>query len=529
MAAGTPAPHDGVVYRSRGSVLIIGDSPAAADAALQLHERAPKLRIVLFAPGVAALKNLPSGITAVGGRIASLRGYLGRFSASVRVAPDKVDDAGIFSGNEDRHFDLVLDLSREPLVPQTVPPHGYYAPGSDVAALSRALDSLPQLTGDFYKPKYFDYRPQLCAHHAMGVTGCTRCLDVCAAAAIRSTGERIEVDPFLCQGCASCALACPTGALSLPQPATKALRARLDDLLSARSGGAGILVVHDAAARHLLPAMDPSAVLLLEADPLATFSDVLWLRALLAGVRGVVLAPAPTIAPKSRELLEEKVAELRAILVSLGRDQAALQIATPMLVGIAIDKIRNGAHPLVSGDGVSGNSSDEKRANILALVDALIRSKRDNGQLSGASAEPATLDPGAAFGTVLVDAEKCTLCHACTHLCPTGALSGQVNPAPKLYFKESLCVQCDLCRAGCPEKAITLQARFLPDAAARQALRELASDQLVPCSSCGTPFIGRRKLATGLALMQEHAINMPGGLDSLRMCPTCRQREAIAG
>jgi len=84
-------------------------------------------------------------------------------------------------------------------------------------------------------------------------------------------------------------------------------------------------------------------------------------------------------------------------------------------------------------------------------------------------------------------------------------------------------VQCDLCRAGCPEKAITLQPRFLTDAAARASSRELAIDQLVPCSSCGTPFIGRRKLAMSLAMMQDHAKDMPGGIDSLRMCPNCRQ------
>jgi ferredoxin len=104
-----------------------------------------------------------------------------------------------------------------------------------------------------------------------------------------------------------------------------------------------------------------------------------------------------------------------------------------------------------------------------------------------------------------------------------------MDPAPALYFKESLCVQCDLCRAGCPEKAITLQARFLPDAALRIALRELANDQFVSCSSCGTPFIGRRKLAASLTLMKEHAEDLPGGIDSLRMCQACRQRETMRG
>ena len=119
MAPGAPAPHAGVVYRSRGAVLVSGDSAAAADAARELLKRAPKLRIALFAPGVGALADLPSNISAVGGRIVALQGHLGQFSASVRVAVDRVEDAGIFSANADRRFDLVLDLGREPLLRQS--------------------------------------------------------------------------------------------------------------------------------------------------------------------------------------------------------------------------------------------------------------------------------------------------------------------------------------------------------------------------------------------------------------------------
>jgi len=523
MPQGTPTPLDGVVYRSRGSVLIIGDSMAAANAARELERRAPTLRIALFAPGVAALGDLPTSVAAVGGRIVSLTGHLGHFSAAVRVAVDKVEDAGIFSGNEDRHFDLVLDLCREPLLRQSVLPHGYYAPGDDAAARVRALDSLPQLTGNFHKPKYFDYRPQLCVHGAMGVAGCTRCIDVCDTAAIRSTGEKIEIDPFLCQGCAACTLACPTGAVEFRQPTPKACQAMLDELLAARPADADapILVLHDAAARHLLPAIETAGVMRLEVNPLAAFSDVPLLTALASGAGAVVLAVAPDTPPRSRALIARKLDELGSIVGSLGGCAAALQVATPMNLGMVIERIKGAAVSSAPTLAPKDSQAYEKRARFLALADALAHGWH------GVKRESCELPAGASFGTVLVDAAKCTICHACVHLCPTGALSGQLDPVPTLCFRESLCVQCDLCRAGCPEQAITLQARFLPDAARREASRELASDQLVPCSSCGTPFIGKRKLAVSLALMREHAKDMPGGIDSLRMCPDCRQRETM--
>lgn len=527
MAPGTPVPHHGVVYRSRGSVLITGDTAAAAEAARELARRAPNLRIALFAPGVAALGDLPAAVSAVGGRIVSLRGHLGRFSASVRVAVDKTEDAGIFSGDADRCFDLVLDLCREPLLRQSALPHGYYAPGDDATALARALESLPQLTGDFHKPTYVDYRPELCAHGAMGVAGCRRCLEVCAAEAIRSSGEQIAVDPHLCRGCASCTLACPSGALEFQDPAPGILQELLDEHLEKLGEIAPrpILVVHDAAARHLLPVTEASAALFLEVDPLPAFSDLLWLKALVDG-GGLVLVLAPTIPPQSCRLIEFKLEELRSILAGLGRDPAVLQFVAPRDVAMAIEQIRKARCPPavnVPAPDSAVNRKPGKRESLLALIDALGTSSKADGR-SRASCALAT---GAGFGAVSVDAGKCSLCLACTHLCPTGALVGQLDPAPRLMFKESLCIQCDLCRAGCPERAIELQPRFLPDAGARDAACELASDRPAACIRCGMPFIGRRRLALSLALMEEHASDILGGSASLRMCPSCRQRETM--
>lgn len=530
MTPGSPVPHEGVVYRSRGAVLVIGDSATVATAACELVRRAPKLHVALFAPGVGALSDLPPHITAVGGRVVALQGHLGQFSASVRIAADQVEDAGIFSANADRRFDLVLDLCREPLLRRSAPPLGYYAPGGDAAALLRALDSLPQLTGDFHQPKYVDYRPALCAHGAMGIAGCTRCLDVCATAAIRSVGEKIEVDPWLCQGCASCTLACPSGALGFRQPPPKVLQGMLDHRLTecAVDAGPPVLVVHETASRHLRPVIDEaSGVVLFEVNRLPAFSDVLCLTALARGVSGVVLVVAAETPPESRKLIERKLSELRSILVGSGGDPVALQFTTDIDVATAVEQIKSRARSPVSATVVSGDAADQKRANLLDLIDALTRRAQASGPVKGSVAESVALEAGAAFGNVQVDPEKCTLCLACSHLCPSDALSGQMAPAPALYFRESLCTQCDLCRAGCPEQAICLQPRFLPDAARRTAAREIASDQLVPCASCGTPFTGRRKLAVSLALMQEHAPDMPGGIDSLRMCPGCRQRETL--
>src|SRR5690606_31633085 len=147
-----------------------------------------------------------------------------------------------------------LDLDQPPLLTQAVLPPGYYAPG-DAAALELVLRELPEMIGEFEKPRYFIYNADICAHGDSGQVGCSRCLDACAARAIRPDNNHIKVDPYLCQGCGACATACPTGAVSYnyPDRATliNTLRARI---IEARDSGAPVSVIF-----HDRPAYAPPA------------------------------------------------------------------------------------------------------------------------------------------------------------------------------------------------------------------------------------------------------------------------------
>ena len=497
---GQALPRGTVTYRSRGAVLVIGDDTEAVDVARALG---PPLKALAFAPGAEG--DLRGNPRVVGGRVTRVEGHLGAFRASA-MSPTGESDIGAFSPNADGTFDLVLDLSRQPRFSRSVLPPGYFAPGTDAASRRAAMDQMRALVGVFAKQRYFNYDAQLCAHGARGVKGCDRCLPACAAGAIQSAGDRIEVDPNLCQGCAACTLACPTGALSFARPSRADLLTMLD--AAARSAAerfpAFTLIAHGREEREaVLAAAAGKPWVLLEVDPLPAFGEELWLAALVLGARRVVLVRGATLPAESASVLAGQLCAVVDVLGvshegrvrSLAPDELASLSGEPSAVLL-------GAGPIRLDPG-------SKRG---VLHDALAR----------IGPEAKLLAKGACLGTIHVVQTKCTLCSGCANVCPTGAIRFASTPVAQLSFVEEACIQCGMCGRACPEDAITLEAR-LADAAMRSQPRALVTDEPARCPSCGAPFMSLRLLGASLARFGPDLGLSGEDLDRLRLCPACRQ------
>jgi len=168
-------------------------------------------------------------------------------------------------------------------------------------------------------------------------------------------------------------------------------------------------------------------------------------------------------------------------------------------------------------------SASWARYKRLAWIDGL----RLLGTGDGTSAAVA-LPAVASFGEVRVNQQRCTLCFACVNLCPTRALKAVKAKTQQLVFQESACIQCGLCVQACPEKAVSIHARFAPQALAHMTSIVLQQDEQVACTSCGTPFISRRLLASSLERIKGHPTLARNGKEALMTCPTCRQREMLS-
>lgn len=505
-------PTTQVGYRSSGQLLIVGDSDAVFAVVSRLSG-ALKTRVLLtdVCPDELA-RRLAKARTPYLDRCRDIeiRGYLGAF----RVSLDSPAAEAFFAAGDG--FDLVLDLETPPLHTPPIPPPGYYAPAGDPRRLEEALLQLPEMTGEFDKPKFFDFKPSLCAHSANGLAGCRQCIDGCPTGAIASDDGVIRVNPYLCQGCGDCATVCPSGAMSYAFPSRADTINRLRLMLKAYFGAGGdapILLLHDAdTGRGWVNANPlPERMLHYEIEALGAAGPEIWLSALAYGAAGVLLLEAVPSTEQTRQSLKAQILYAGEILAGLGFPAAAVTLADAQSVSRPQELA---FEPLPAIPPAQFAGTDEKRSTIRMAVDHL-------WSRAPAPQEIAILSEGAPFGAIAVDRERCTLCMACVSTCPAGALAGG-GDRPQLKFIEANCVQCGLCRIACPEKAVELISRFRYDSVQAHRAELLHEDALHACVECGKPFATRSMIRAILGKVENHPMFQGGNRRRLMMCEACR-------
>lgn len=536
-AAEEPAPFNVVTMESRGVALVLGRDDAAVEAARQLAESLDMT--VLLQPGAEVTPPRSTEFPVLQGRIRAATGVLGAFELVVDdyATPDPSSRRTLVFGpardGAKSRADLVIDLTGgRPLFPAHDLRPGYFrADPRDRVAVADLVRRASQMTGTFDKPQYIDFAADLCAHSRNRITGCTRCLSLCPTGAITPGTDSVVIDPTICAGCGQCAAACPTGAASyaLPQPETMArrLRAALRAWHAAGGDCAPHVLLHDTA--HGEPLIEaagrhgrglPARVIPLAVNEITQIGPEIIASALAYGAASVAIL-GQARPPHDRTGLMATLALMGEICAATGHaapalietdDPDALETALFALPRLPVRAGRSGFLP----------PSDKRGLLVLAVAEM--------NRTAPAPAERIALAPGAPFGAIVVDTAACTLCHACTGVCPAGALAD--NPErPQLRFTESACVQCGLCAATCPEKAITL-APGIDFAAWDQPRRILNEEDPFCCTGCGKAFGTKSGIERVQARLAGHwMFTGEAGAERLRiltLCEDCRVTAVIA-
>lgn len=324
----------------------------------------------------------------------------------------------------------------------------------------------------------------------VAAAGCKVCVTECPVGALSSSGGAMAYDVNTCVACGVCVTTCPTGAIRNPSVDPSALEAEIETAVTHSPDPIGIRY-------RCRDSTVPGEAGWYQVEvPCTGMLTVGWLLAPL--VLGATRIDATSCGAGgcglgNDERLETTMTDARRALETLSTNVA--EIAE-----------RSNAP---SGAGWFAHGSTSRVLAAIAPTQTGLSMTFDVADV----------------GMVSIDSSTCTACEMCAQVCPTDALSSNIDGiGVHISFDPQVCVACGQCVATCPEAehdAIELTRRF--DAAEwMHGRREVRSEPTSLCEVCGQPVAPAAMLSRIEEMLGEDAVQTMALIG--RRCVGCRGR-----
>jgi|GEM_PF-375644 len=379
-----------------------------------------------------------------------------------------------------------------------------------IGALSELINDL----GEVELIRWLKVHTEKCASGKSRFRGCDICKDVCSHGAIMLE-DRPVVDYASCVGCAACQSVCPTYVFEAPSLQISAIEALLDVDLTPK------VVLF--ACRHSAELMEKVGmnhmkyfpVLPLIVDHLTAVSDVHVLAAFDRGADGVILMGCKEcLNSLSKMYVLDFVKEWldvfgmgdRLLLISADENYAISDFIKD------VNLFCSGLKPIKESMGEKADLSGSKRDNLIQLAGSFTRKFGNPAPFYGEKYP---------FASIRVS-ESCTLCNACSVMCPVNAIKKEEN---RLLFNYSRCIACNLCQQAYPEKSISVMRIVDILRLAKDEYEKVFETEVIYCKGCGRPFISRamgKKVWDIVSTANLEEFSFVDLIELVKYCNRCR-------
>ncbi len=413
-----------------------------------------------------------------------------------------------------------------------ITPEGIDIDETEVLALPAALKIIANTSG-LVKDAPVKAILEGCAAGKSGFQGCTLCESACRHGAITRREDNIAFDEISCTGCGACTSVCPLSLFRMEDDIFSMMGYLLKPSNPRRSKPDRRIIMFTCA--HSIPLLDAvgaqkkkyPAVLPLFVPDLACVSENHILRAFDLGADGVImLGCGECTGHGSREawgfaqrILDEFRLNDR---ISVIRNDDDVDSFTGSVTYFK-------EHLTRSQTGTQKPVLLKSASNRHILIELISSLASKTGIVPRTVIEDMVLP----FADISIGS-SCTVCGACTSMCPVGALRREEGSIVSVY---GYCIACNLCEKACPEKALTMRRVFSMSKLLDTSPSCLFRSELQVCASCLKPYMTKAAFdrITGSFIEnvredlgpREQLELIKNQTELLQYCENCRPARAI--